>query len=120
MSDIKYTAFKTRIYPTKEQEEYFNKCFGITRFTYNWYVEKKSDCLKNNIKKSFYTLKKEFNSGRDNYPFVLDINYNINVSALSDANEAFNKFFKKVNNYPKFKSKKNKKQSFSTDRCIIF
>ena len=28
-------AYKYRIYPNKEQKEYFTKCFGCTRFIYN-------------------------------------------------------------------------------------
>ena len=28
-------AYKYRIYPNKEQEEYFSKCFGCVRFIYN-------------------------------------------------------------------------------------
>ena len=28
-------AYKYRIYPTKEQEEYFTKVFGCVRFIYN-------------------------------------------------------------------------------------
>ena len=32
-------AFKTKIYPTKKQRIYFNKCFGIRRFAWNWGLE---------------------------------------------------------------------------------
>jgi len=28
-------AYKFRLYPNKEQQEYFAKCFGCTRFIYN-------------------------------------------------------------------------------------
>ena len=28
-------AYKYRIYPNREQEEYFTKCFGCARFIYN-------------------------------------------------------------------------------------
>ena len=58
-------AFKTKIYPTKEQIEYFNKCFGISRFAYNWYLDKEQYYHKNNIKKTYYDLRKEFGELRN-------------------------------------------------------
>ena len=33
--DYLYNSFKTKIYPTSEQKEYFENCFGISRFAYN-------------------------------------------------------------------------------------
>ena len=66
-----YKAFKTKIYPTKEQIEYFNKCFGITRFAYNWFIEKREFYYKQNIKKTLYDLRKEFHNSRETeFPFV--------------------------------------------------
>ena len=59
-----YKGFKTRIYPTEEQIEYFNKWFGISRYCYNWYLEKMRYNYENGIKQSFYDLRKEFNSLR--------------------------------------------------------
>ena len=56
-----YKSFKTRIYPTREQIEYFNECFGISRFAYNWYIEKMQYNYENGIKQNFYDLRKEFN-----------------------------------------------------------
>ena len=39
-----YKAFKFRMYPDNNQKELMNKTFGISRFIYNYYLNK----IKNN------------------------------------------------------------------------
>jgi len=39
-------AYKYRIYPTKEQEEYFAKVFGCVRFIYNKMLHDKIEYYK--------------------------------------------------------------------------
>lgn len=36
-------AYKYRLYPNKEQQEYFAKCFGCVRFIYNRMLSDKID-----------------------------------------------------------------------------
>ena len=50
---------RIRIYPTKKQKEYYNKCFGTTRFIYNKIV----DFVKHNSKIVHETLKKQAEKG---------------------------------------------------------
>lgn len=38
-----YKSYKFRLYPTKEQREYFNRCIGCARFIYNWALEMKQE-----------------------------------------------------------------------------
>ena len=117
-----YKSFKTRIYPTKEQIEYFNKCFGISRFAYNWYLENNQKYYEEGNRKSFYELRKEFNQLKyqKDYKWLLETNNKIIECALGNANDAFKRFFNKQCNYPKYKSKHNFKQSFVSCRCIIY
>jgi transposase len=39
-------AYKFRLYPNKEQQEYFAKCFGCTRFIYNQMLADKIEYYK--------------------------------------------------------------------------
>jgi len=39
-------AYKFRLYPNKEQQEYFAKCFGSTRFIYNQMLADKIEYYK--------------------------------------------------------------------------
>ena len=113
-------GFKTKIYPNKKQEEYFNKCFGIARFAYNWFLNTKFNYLDLKIMKSFYNIRKEFTDLRyKEFPFVLEVNSRVYGYGLGDADMAFKKYFKEKTGRPKYKSKKDNKQSFSTNRCKI-
>ena len=56
-------AYKYRLYPNKEQQEYFAKCFGCVRFIYNRMLSDKIDYYKETKQKLNNTpaqYKKEF------------------------------------------------------------
>lgn len=113
VQDKIYKAFKTQIYPTKEQEEYFKKCFGVTRFVYNWCLEKKEK----NWNLSLNQIAKEFRiECENNYSFVLEINSRIWGASFDNLKKAYDRYFKKISNKPKFKSKKSSYQSFNCNR----
>ena len=59
---VRETILKTRkirIYPTKKQKEFYNKCFGTTRFIYNEIVK----LIKNNNEKVMEKIKKQVENG---------------------------------------------------------
>ena len=112
-------GFTTKIYPTKSQIKYFKECFGISRFAYNWYLDIHESLYKMNIdKNSFYEMRKMFFELKDLYPWINNISTKIVEQALANAKDAFERFFKKQNRYPRHKFKRGK-QSFSTTRVII-
>ena len=39
-------GYKYRLYPNKEQQEYFSKCFGCVRFIYNRMLSDKIEYYK--------------------------------------------------------------------------
>lgn len=110
-------AYKYRIYPNKQQKELIQKTFGCCRFVYNQtlahrkelYETKKEsmsriDC--NNWKNK--TLKVKYIWLKEVDKFALD-------NAIINMDSAYQKFFKEHSGYPKFKSKRNKKKSYSTN-----
>lgn len=115
-----HRGFKTKIYPTEEQKKYFDKCFGVARFAYNWYLEKNKHYFELGIKKKIKEYLKEFNSQRTfEFPFVLKVNNRVYGFGIRNANIALERFFKKTSKYPKFKTKKDHIQSFQTDRYLL-
>ena len=108
MNKIINSAFTTKIYPNKEQEEYFNKCFGVARFTYNWFLNKK----KNNISEKWKNFKNEFMNERILIPWIFEVNSRVYRIAIEHLVEAYDRYYNKLSDKPKFKSKKNKYQSF--------
>lgn len=110
-------SFKYRLYPNKEQEIQIQKTFGCCRFVYNqtlahrkelYETEKKSmskiDC--NNFVNQ--NLKKEYEWLKEVDKFAL-------TNSVYNMDSAYQKFFKEHAGYPKFKSKKNNRKSYSTN-----
>ena len=104
-------AYKFRLYPDKEQQEYFAKCFGCTRFIYNQmladkieYYEKTGEMLNNTPAQ----YKKE-------YPWLKEVDSLALANAQLNLNKAYKNFFgDKSIGFPKFKIKKNR-QSYTTN-----
>ena len=111
-------SHKIRIYPTKEQEELIHKTIGCTRFVYNYFLRKTIDDYENGIKypgKFGFDLK----SLKEEYEWLNDVsNYSLRQSTFH-LDAAFKNFFRRVKKkqtpgFPKFKSKKKSKLSYST------
>lgn len=111
-----YKAYKYRIYPNKKQQILIAKTFGCCRFIYNqtlayrkelYEKEKKSmskfDCSNymTRVLKARYDWLKEVDK------FALE-------NAVYNMDSAYQKFFKEHTGYPRFKSKRNNKKSYST------
>lgn len=121
-------VFKTRIYPTKNQIEYFHKAFGIRRFIWNYALNEYLESLNNKSPKSEYDLKKEINNGivkQDEYKWLSEVNSMVRQESLKDLFLGIKKYHTKqkearlttntipTEKYkPKFKSKKKDINSF--------
>jgi len=110
-------AYKFRLYPTKEQETLIAKSIGCNRFVYNHFLAKRKEAYKqhdaminyNGCSALLTRLKKEF-------VWLKEPDSTSLQSTLKDLDFAYQKFFKEKNGYPKFKSKKNPVQSY-TSKC---
>ncbi|MGG3841867.1 IS200/IS605 family element RNA-guided endonuclease TnpB [Anoxybacillus kestanbolensis] len=108
-------AYKFRIYPNKEQEVLIAKTFGCSRFVFNYFLAKWEDAYKQTGKGLTYNacssqltqLKKEFTWLKEVDSIALQ-------SSLKHLDDAYDRFFKKQNDKPRFKSKKNAVQSYTT------
>lgn len=116
MKEIVNKAYKFRIYPTKEQETFFSKHFGCTRFIYNYLLSIRSDAWKNEKKNiSGFEAKKMISPLKktDEFSWLKEVNSQSLQEAALDLEKGFKRFFKKVSGagYPQFK-KKGRKDSF--------
>ena len=104
-------AYKYRIYPNKEQEKYFSKCFGCVRFIYNKMLNDKIEYYKENNKMLNNTpaqYKKEF-------VWLKEVNSLALANAQMNLDKAYKNFFRdKSVGFPKFKSKKDRHYSYTT------
>lgn len=105
-----YRAFRYRIYPNKEQCEYFAKMFGCVRFVYNKMIEDSDKYYEIEGKR----LPTNPHSYKDEYPFLRDADSSALSNAKVNLDQAYNRYFKKKSKHPRFKTKKEKRCTYST------
>lgn len=105
-------GFKYRIYPTKDQEKYFIKTFGCSRFIYNKMLGDKIEYYKQTgemLKNTPAQYKKE-------YSWLKEVDSLALANAQQNLDKAYKNFFRnKSVGFPKFKSKKINKFSYTTN-----
>ena len=108
-------AYKYRIKPTEEQKVLIEKHLWCCRFVWNTYLEERIKAYKEDKKtltykdnaKALTQLKK-----CEDYSWLKEVNSQSLQATLKDLNLAYERFFKKISKFPKFKSKKNPKKWF--------
>ena len=108
-----YKGYTIRIYPTKDQEELLRKHIGCCRFIWNHMIEVQKTRYQNGEKylnrfgmiKLIPSIKKEFD-------WLNEVSMSSLQLICKDVNTAYQRFFKKISNYPKFKNKKKSKLSY--------
>lgn len=104
-------AYKFRLYPNREQKEYFSKCFGCVRFIYNQML---ADKIKH-YEKTGEMLNNTPAQYKKEYPWLKEVDSLALANAQLNLNKAYKNFFRdKSISFPKFKIKKNR-QSYTTN-----
>ena len=108
-------AIKCRIYPTTEQEELFAKTFGCCRKVYNLMLADKIDSYKMTGKFEKVTPAKY----KTEYPYLKEVDSlalaNVQLNLEAAFRSRFSKTRKKKNGFPKFKSAKRSRKSYTTN-----
>lgn len=108
-------AVKIRLYPNKTQTEQFNKLLGCYRFVYNQCLARKINSYKENkVSENLSTLGKFIHHELlkdDNFIWLREQNTKVLKQAVNDMLSAYKNFFNQHKGFPKFKSKRDNKQS---------
>jgi putative transposase len=104
-------AFEYRIYPTKEQIQKIESTFGCVRFIYNQMLNEKIEHYKNTGKTLYVTPAKY----KKQSPFLKEVDSLALCNAQLNLDKAYKSFFIKQNAFPKFKTKKSNRQSYTTN-----
>ena len=108
-------AYKYRIYPNKKQKELIHKTFGCTRFVYNYYLSKREEMYENDkITFTYNMCSKDLTQLKKELEWLKEPDKDSLQKCLKDLDMAYQKFFKEHTGYPKYKSKKNRYQSYRT------
>ncbi len=110
-------SHKIRIYPNNKQKTQIEKSFGVSRFTYNWVLERFNQAQENHLPFYLYELKKEFNAiKQEAFPFVCEVSKYASQEAFLDFKDALNSFYKKSSRHKhialRFRSKKDPVQNY--------
>lgn len=110
-------AYKFRIYPTKKQEELILKTFGCARYVYNYYLNKRIEKYKESKENfNFYACSKDLTNLKKELTWLKEPDKCSLQNSLKDLEAAYKNFFSKPENgFPKFKSKKNRNQSYKSN-----
>lgn len=114
------TAIKYRIYPTEKQIELIQKHFGCARLVYNHFLDYRQKQYALGIKETYFTMQRKLTElkAKDEYKYLNECNSQSLQMALRQLVTAYDNFFSKRAKYPRFKSKKNAKQSFAIPQSI--
>ena len=105
-------AYRFRMYPNAEQEILLSKTFGCVRFVYNRLLEEKIDYYKETGK----YLRNTPAHLKTQYPWLREVDSLALANAQLHEESAYRNFFRdKSIGFPKFKSKRNGKQSYTTN-----
>jgi len=107
---VEYRAYRYRIYPNKTQCEYFAKVFGCVRFVYNKMIEDSENYYKLEGKR----LQTNPHSYKSQFPFLREVDSSALSNAKMNLDYAYDRFFKKATDRPRFKSKKDNRCTFTT------
>ena len=114
---LRYKAYKFRIYPNADQEVLITKTMGCVRFVYNYFLALWNEEYSKNGKGLTYNscsamlpqMKKN-----EATSWLKEVDSIALQSSIKNLSDSFSRFFKKQTNRPRFKSKKNPVQSYTT------
>lgn len=113
-------AYRFRIYPTDEQKEAIERNFGCARYVYNHYLEKRRYLYEKDGKKmSRFDCMRDLTLHKLEEPWLKEADSAALKYAITHLDFAYQNFFRRVKRgenpgYPRFKSKKDRHQSYKT------
>ncbi len=114
---LRHYGLKLRLEPSVQQKQAIHQNIGNARFTFNFYLSEKREVYQLTKQTLTYNeFKKAFNGLKDHpyFSWLAKSDKFALECAMEQVDDAFNRFFKGQNKFPKFKSKHHSEQSYST------
>ena len=112
-------TYKYKIKPTKEQVVLIEKHLWCCRFVWNKYLGERKQAYEEQWKSlSYYDNAKSLTQLKKELTWLKEVNSQSLQATLKDLNLAYDRFFKKITKFPRFKSKKNPKHWFHIPQKI--
>ena len=110
---MSYRSIKYRLYPTKQQVILFEQTFGCCRKLWNLMLSDKINYYQNN-KTNYKTLVSDY---KKRHSYLKDIDSLALANVKFNLDQAYNNFFSKKSRFPRFKSRKHSRRSYTTN-CV--
>ncbi|MCQ6277600.1 IS200/IS605 family element transposase accessory protein TnpB [Bacillus sp. V3B] len=126
-------SYKFRIYPNQKQAELMNKTIGCSRFVFNFFLgkQKEKDAYWSIVEEmkqngqlpmnhwkgkyfSKYETVKSLPELKQHYLFLKEVDSIALQKSVENLSDSYDRYYKKQNKQPRFKSKKNPVQSYTT------
>ena len=109
-------AYEFRIYPDRQQRQLIAKTFGCCRLVYNHYLaERKRRYEASRIALSYTDCAKDLTRLKKEKPFLREVDSIALQQSLRHLDSAFMNFFRQAKaGYPRYKSRKSGRNSYST------
>jgi putative transposase len=117
MKKILNRGYKVRIYPSEEQQILINKTFGCVRLVWNYSLMEKEyiyELLKEYPKLLNSHTFKTPAKWKIMFPFLKEVDSQALATTQQELIQTFKNFYNKSHNYPRYKSKKNNRVSYTT------
>ena len=117
-------SYKFRLYPNAEQENLMRRTFGCCRFVFNYFLAQRvSEYESTGKSPTRFQQDKELTVLKQKLEWLQEPDKCALQNALRHLDTAYKNFFRRVKNgekpgFPKFKSKRNNRRSYTTD-CNI-
>ena len=114
-------TYKYRLNPTEEQKVLIKKHLGCCRFVWNTYLEERIKAYeKDKIILTYYDNAKALTQLKKEFTWLKEVNSQSLQATLKNLSVTYDRFFKKISEFPRFKSKKNPKKWFHIPQEIKF
>lgn len=112
-------SYKYRIYPNKQQEKLIQKTFGCVRFVYNETLSYRKDLYEkdNESMSKFDCVNYLYHELKSKHKWLSEVDKWALENSVFNMDNAYRRFFEKYASFPKFKSKRNSRKSYTTN-CV--
>src|ERR1700710_1453411 len=98
--------YRYKLLPTKQQTILLEKLIGSNRFIWNHFLEKrKQEYKENKARLNYYEMCKQLTLLKKELGWLTEVNAQSLQQCLKDLDKAYNRFFKRLSDFPRFKSK---------------
>ncbi|WP_020616583.1 IS200/IS605 family element RNA-guided endonuclease TnpB [Paenibacillus daejeonensis] len=112
---LRHKAYKFRLYPSPEQETQMRRTLGFARFVFNHFLAAWKETYETTGKGlSYNACATQLPGLKQALPWLKEVDSIALQSSVRHVADGFQRFFKKQNQAPRFKSRKHPVQSYTT------